>query len=386
MKVIHVSSFPEKEIYILLDRNFLINVINETMQELKCKNYFELSLWINKGTKNHFNGGDIKYWLDGKRFDKRTGKIHPKFMPLWLAFKLLKVCKISLHELDAHTMSYRSGGSGLIVNSPHLPIKITPELESIIIHLFGDGAAGDFTPSYTQKNRDSFNNFITKLINCFGDLEKSIYFTQGKHQVKFPKAITDIIRAYYHIISFHSDKAIIPKKIFGRNKKFKLACLLAFLVDEGGIRDVITAYNKNLVFLSGIRKMAISCGYTCSEINLKTKSGCFSFNISNKDLDKIWKDIDELNKTFPTCNLSFKKPILKQLMRRRQIKNVKNGEVTKQVILDCLGNNINTAISISSSINYSYCAIIHALNRFEKEGIVRKKNKVGKTYYWMTTK
>jgi len=43
--------------------------------------------------------------------------------------------------------------------------------------MFGDGAAGDFTPSYTQKNNESFENFIKKLKNCFGEFQKSIYLS-----------------------------------------------------------------------------------------------------------------------------------------------------------------------------------------------------------------
>ncbi|MCX6750686.1 MAG: hypothetical protein NTZ83_04470, partial [Candidatus Pacearchaeota archaeon] len=201
---IRIKDFPEEKIYVLLNKEFRKNLINTSINKLNCKSYFDLSIWINKKLKTKFNGGDVKYWIAGERLDKRTGKVHSKFMSLSLVFKLIKLNNENIEDLQKNIISYRSGGKGLIINKPILPIKITPELDSIVIHLFGDGAAGNFTPSYTQKKRDSLENFIKKLENCFGKFEKSVYLTQEKHQIKFPKVITDILTKYYSIISYKS--------------------------------------------------------------------------------------------------------------------------------------------------------------------------------------
>ncbi len=72
---ISISNFPRDKIYVLLDKDYRKKLITNSMNKLACKNYFELSLWINKILKTKFNGGDIKHWIEGKRLDKRTGKI-----------------------------------------------------------------------------------------------------------------------------------------------------------------------------------------------------------------------------------------------------------------------------------------------------------------------
>lgn len=382
MEVINVSDFPENKIYILFNKTYRENLIKKAMKKLKYKSYFELSLWLNKILKSKFNGGDIKYWIEGERLDKRTNRIHPKFMPLSLALTLVDLDKEGKESLHKNIIAYRSGGKGLVINKPKLPIKVTPELESIIIHLFGDGAAGDFTPSYTQKNKSAMENFIKKLENCFGDFEKSIYFTQGKYQVKFPKAITDILSKHYLIISYRSHESIIPLKILKReDKKFKLACIIAFIVDEGGIRDVVSLYSTNKKLLGGIRKLILDCNYICSKIQCK-KANSYVFTLSNKNISKFYKNTLQLAREFPTCNLLFKDENLKFIIKRRKRINPKNRKVTERVIFNILKNNRLTALEISKLTNYAYCTIIHNLERLFKEKRIKRIEIKDRTYRW----
>jgi DNA-binding MarR family transcriptional regulator len=381
MKFINIKDFPYNRIYVLLNKESRKKLINNSMNKLNCKNYFELSIWINKKLKTKFNGGDVTYWIAGERLDKRTGKIHPKFMPLSLLFELVKLNKININKLQKDVISYRSGGKGLIINKPILPIKVTPELDSILIHLFGDGAAGDFTPSYTQKNRDSFDNFINKLENCFGKFEKSIYFTQGKHQIKFPKAITDILTKYYSIISYRSYKSEIPKKILERkDKRFKLACIISFIVDEGNIRDVISLYSVNKVLIGGVRQLVLDCSYNCSDIQFNEKANSYLFTLSTKDIEEFYKDNQKLSKEFFTCNLSFKEENIRFIIKRRDKKNPKDSKITEELILDLLKNNKLSAQQISKEMNYAYCTIVHHLSKLEKNKIIKRTKISNKTY------
>ncbi len=381
-ELIAISGFPEDKIYVLLDKDYRKELIESSMNKLKVKSYFELSLWINKNSKAKFNGGDIKYWIEGQRLDERTGKIHPKFIPLWLVLKLVKVCNFNISQLDTRVLSYRSGGKGLIINSPILPIKVTPELDSIIIHLFGDGAAGDFTPSYTQKNKYGVDNFIKKLENCFGEFEQSRYFTQSKHQVKFPKAITDILSKYYSIQSYHTHESKIPPLILSHSKSHKLASILSFIIDEGCIRDVITLYSSNLQLLAGVRNLVLDCNYKCSAIKEYPGRIYYSFNLSNNNLDKIEKDIEQLSKEFLTCGLSFKKKEFDFILKRTKVKNPKDNKITRQLILELLQKQSLSARDISRLLGYAYCTVIHTLEKLFEEKKVARSAKDGKTYKW----
>ena len=382
VEVISVSNFPENKIYVLLDKKYRKELIESAVNTLNLNNYFELSLWINKNSKSKFNGGDIKYWIEGQRLDKRTGKVHPKFMPLWLVLKLIRLCSFNLSQLDVKVLSYRSGGKGLIITSPILPIKITPELDSIVIHLFGDGAAGDFTPSYTQKNKEGVDNFIKKLENCFGKFEQSRYFTQGKHQIKFPKSITDILSEYYSISSYHTFKSKIPNLILNHPRSCKLACIISFIIDEGCIRDVITLYSSNLSLLGGIRNLVLDCGYGCSKIKQYPGRIYYSFNLSNMDFERIESDTEFLSKEFPTCGFSFKRKEFDFILQRKNVKNPKNKEITKQLILELLQKQILSAREISQKLGYAYCTIIHTLENLFEEKKIKRSIKEGKTYKW----
>ncbi len=383
MNIVKIKDFPENKIYILLDKNYRKNLIKKSIKKLRYKTYFELSIWINKKFNVKFNGGDIKYWIKGKRLDKRTGKIHPKFMPLWLALNLLKLNNEKVENLYKNIISYRSGGKGLIIKKPILPIKITPELDSIVIHLFGDGAAGDFTPSYTQKRKEILDNFIKKLENCFGDFEKSIYHTQGKYQIKFPKAITDILSKYYLIKSYRTYEAKIPKKILNRrDKKYKVACITAFIIDEGCIRDVISIFSANKILLSGMRKLILDCRYSCSEIKSYKGANGYSLNLKNKNIEKIYQDIQELSKLFPTCNLSAKESEIKFILHRRSKKNPKNWKVTDKAILSVLKKGKFDAKKISRLTGYTHSTIINHMKKLYKDKIVKRNKIRNKTYIW----
>jgi len=386
MNFINISNFPYDKIYVLLSKGYRRNLINNSIKILKLKNYYGLSKWINNICKTKFNGGDIKYWIDGKKLDNRTGKIHPKFMPLYLVIKLAELNKENIESLHNNLLSYRSGGSGLIISPAILPIKVTPELDSIVTHLFGDGAAGDFTPSYTQKHREAVDNFIKKLENCFGQFEKSIYLTQGKYQVKFPKAITDILSEYYSIVSYKSHESKMPIQILNRkDKKFKLACIISFIVDEGNIRDVISLYSVNKELLSNIRQMSINCDYNCSEIRYNNKANSYLFTLSTKDIERLYQDIQNLSKEFPTCNLSFKDEAIKFIINRRTKKNPKNSSVTKKAVFNALKKGKFSALEISRATGYAYCTIIHCLEQLLKENKVKRNMIENKTYLWEST-
>lgn len=382
-EVIKISNFPRDKIYVLLKKGYRKELIKDSMDLLNCKNYFELSSWINKKLKMKFNGGDVKYWVIGEKFDERTRKIHPKFMSLNIVIELVKLNNKDIEELQKNIISYRSGGKGLRINNPLLPIKVTPELDSIVIHLFGDGAAGDFTPSYTQKNKSAMENFTKKLENCFGNFEKSIYFTQGKYQVKFPKAITDIISKYYGITSYKSYESKIPRKILKRkDNKFKIACIISYILYEGNIRDVISLGSVNKELIYGMRNLVLDCNYKCSNINFDAKSNFYRFSISVKEIERFFNEIKILSDQFPTCNLDFKNEPLKFIIKRRLVKNPKNSKITDQTITKILKNKNLSAIEISKSINYAYCTVLHRLESLLSEGLVTRRKKGNGIYLW----
>ncbi len=385
-KRINLSDFPFYKIYVLIEKKFRILLINNAVKKLNCKNYFDLSLIINKKFKKKFNGGDLKYWVEGEKLDKRTGVTHKKFMPLWLLSFLVGIIDKDINDFQDKIISYRCGGKGLIINEPKLPINVNPELDSIVTHLFADGAAGDYTPSYTQKNKHSFENFIKKLENCFGKFDKSIYFTQGKNQIKFPKAITDILSKYYKISSYSTYEAEIPKEILeAEDLKRKLACIVSFIVDEGYVRDVVVLYSANKKLLFGIRQLVLDCGYICSNLQYNQRARSYLFTLSNKTLGRFYYDVLQLSKKFLTCNLSFKDNSVKFILQVIKNENPRDSKITCSLITSTLKEKELTAKEISRLTSYAYCTILHRLQDMLSKGIVERKRASNKTYLWSLT-
>lgn len=201
---INITDFPSRKIYVLLNKKLRTKLIYLSKIKLKTNKNYDLASYINKqsskyGLNSKLNGGDIFFFQLGKRRDNRTNKIHLKSIPLWIIFELINLSKVPLNEVHNNILAYRSGGRGNLIFQPKLPILIIPEFESIIFHIFGDGHAGEFTPSYYQKNKLNLKQFVTKLKNCFGEFKP--YYNHKKFQVRFPKAITDIFKYYYKIQS-----------------------------------------------------------------------------------------------------------------------------------------------------------------------------------------
>ena len=299
---------------------------------------------------------------------------------MWVILELAKMGGYSIKHLQNNIKSYRSGGSGNIISRPILPIKITPELESIIIHLFCDGQAGDHTPSYYQKNEIGRSIFIQKLKNCFGDFKETV--NPKKLQIRFPKAITDVLTHYYRIESYLSKKAKIPSKILSNsNKSHLLACLTAFIVDEGYIRDIISGCSVNKVFISQMRGVAINCGYLCNPLRFETQAGAYVFSVSNKSLMMLRDDIFNLSKKYPTCDFQFKQDRFSHLCKQSSMKPERNYELVDSNIIKILKRRPRTTSQIATATFYSHGMINQHLRVLHKKEMV-SKNISGRIFNW----
>ena len=369
---IRLYDFPASRIYILLKHDFRNKLIETARISLKLENHYALAQWLNNKSfdynlNNKFNGGDIGRWLVGSNLDNRTNINHLKLMPLWVVLELSKIIKIPSKELHNSIILYRSGGSGGIIKNPKLPINITPELESIIFHIFGDGSAGNFTPSFFQKNEIANKQFISKLKNCFGKFDVN---TNDRFKIRFPKAITDILAHFYNIKSYHSDKIRIPLRIYKSHKLSKLACITAFILDEGTIRDVISISSKNEIFLSNLVELMKSCGYDCKDIKPHKPSNTFYLNMANGSIEKFYQDYSELIKEFPTCGLANKHDKLAYIISRRKNKSTITN--IDEEILNLLEKEKLTTKQISEKLGFANCTILHHLEKlYESKQISR---------------
>jgi len=75
MEFVSIENFPKNKIYILLYKEYLKKLIKNSMNKLNCRNYFELSCWINKKLNTKINGGMLNIGLMEKGLTKEQEKL-----------------------------------------------------------------------------------------------------------------------------------------------------------------------------------------------------------------------------------------------------------------------------------------------------------------------
>lgn len=289
----------------------LISLIKNTRYILKGNNNFAKRFNINPTTLPHYIS------------NKKIKKLPLSFIIKVVQFLDEKVLhfSFSIDELQDKIISYKAhhGKRVKIVSKGErrLPIKVTPEFESIIYHLLGDGHVKEIgSGEYTQLNVKGRNNFLYKLYNVFGhfNITKNS-FENGR--IIIPKAIINILCKYYNLDykSFHWDVSKLPSNIMD-DKKFKIAGLSAFIIDEGHVSDRgIELYSSNKVLLSQIRNLVLDLKLNCSQLTIKKKNGntneSFRFRIRKESSVMLINMVKELKKKYPFCGLAQKEDIIK---------------------------------------------------------------------------
>jgi hypothetical protein len=324
-KLIHIWDFPPTFSIQLEDtfrEAFFDVIITKLGSQQAVANY------INKRAKNYklqrkYLHGHVYAWIRGKKLDR--GEMKNVYIPLWVLKELsifISHCKsvdnVIMRKIESHILSYSIGGKSIPITSPILPVKFTPELVSVIFHFLGDGHVGrkGVTSSYRQMNKDGLNNMLVKLRSCFGEFKYDRKeFQNGK--LVIPKAITTFYVHFFALPSTNTFESYVPHNIKDLPRKFLIAGLLSFIVDEGHIGDVITIYSKNKRLLSDIREMGQKCGYHCNPLYEKYARGkldCYRFGISSRSASLLATDIACLSAKFSSCTLVQKQQKLMKIL------------------------------------------------------------------------
>lgn len=297
------------------------------------------------------------------------------YVRLSILLKLLEILKISKIELERNIRSYKIENGGLKIHHVKLPIKIDTIAAMITSHLMFDGwVESSGRSSYFQKEYKALKTFIQKIEYMVGKVE-----VKNSRKVFYPPTfLVKLLRKFYEIDSFSSDKVKIPGKIKNGTWKDKLAVVVAAIIDEGHIDSYgITVELKNENLLNDLRSILVSLGYHCS--NVTPHKGRKTKIITIYGLSKFHEDIKRLNSFYPLCNLAHKQPLFINHLRRikRNWWRRKRG-VTKINIIKLLSKSPMKTLDLSFKLNIDRKRTLRHLNWFKKMGIVSKVNK-----YWL---
>ena len=381
---IHVWDFPPTETYLRINDKYRTPLIRDFIDSFRS--WKAAISFLNKqgrlyGLEKRYSVGALSHWRMGvEKTRKRTRNI-----PLWVALEISKVLSNNIskdnevmQEIERKLEYCNSRGRGIPVKM-RFPLFLTPELVSVIFHLYGDGCVGDRgqTSHYRQKNEVGLANFLSKLRNCFGNFSVS-KITLKDSKVIIPKVIIEFYKYYFGLAKHYLGTTRIPEEIKALPKSFLVAGLTAFIVDEGHIGDTIEIYSSNKELLEDIKEIILSLGYCCYGPRKKSKNTPKDFRIyiSVKDALKFNADINAITNEFQTCGLAHKSEKLSDIVRRKiRLWKTKDYGVTKNEIVNILTKQNQTVTDLCREINIAPSSLREHLRALENQGFIHRIGK-----------
>lgn len=397
---IHFWELPPTKIGLALNKSIRNWLIDKAIRTAGSQQ--KLTVLLNKNSKLHgkqskYNHGMIYLWKYG--FEHRKNAVKNRHVPLWVLLEIVKIIspdktnqKILLTKIEKEIKYYKCNWGGTYcIKKPKLPIVITPELTSVVFNFCGDGHLSfrkHVAHSYRQINLVGLKRVYEKLRNCFGNFELcQNSFKSGKLEI--PRVIGELYKHIFGLGSCRWDEARIPENIKNLPNEFLLAGLVAFIIDEGSIGEVIQIYSKNPRLLSDIQEITQKLGYSCLPIRPKYHNkalDCYRFSISPKSYLKINEDIKELVKKFPTCDFAHKKNLFEFQVNRvkRGGKKRKDGLGLTQII-DALKQNSATTDELVMKIGIGKSSLRELLAKLEAQGSIRRAGWQNRRLIWALT-
>lgn len=390
---IHIWEFPPTKTFIRLDDKFRKKLFRQLaeigltyMADILNKNSTKY------GIKRKYSCSNFYSWERGLKRDR--GKIKNANIPLWVLIEISKFLSNSeekdnaiMQKIENHITMITGKGKSTPITKPKIPLRLTPELVSIVFHLCGDGHVeeGIGVSHYTQTDKSVLQNFSRKLKNVFGEFK----ITKVEYKILIPRVITDFLKHYFKISKFGWNAARIPVKIKNLPREFLVAGLAAFIVDEGHIGENIEIYSGNFNLLKDIEEIVLKLGYKSWGIKEKYRYGklnSYRLNLPQESSQLLYEDIKELAKEFPTCGLVGKLKNLKWMVKRtkRKWRRRKIG-VTKKLIIDLLKKKEYSTTELAAKLNIKPSSTREHLRQLEKRKLV-KKTKRGRKFLWKVVK
>ncbi|MBI2971062.1 MAG: hypothetical protein HYY37_01435 [Candidatus Aenigmarchaeota archaeon] len=303
--------------------------------------------------------------------------------PLSILTEICRLCDINLEEMQSEVIELKShvygkGNTGNVKSKsiyPRFPIKLTPELSSIIAHLFCDGSLsiekrGYFHLHYYNTDRNLLDEFKKNARKTFGNL--AIYESKNKGVgfVALPTPVGIILSIA--VKDFNSRTCEIPE--FIRNSEdldVKKAFIRAFADDEGSVlfnppvRQIeLSCSNRNL--LSGLKEMINELEIRSDEIKHKNQRGFdfYYFYIRGYTNLKLFKE----KIGFTHSSKGFK---LNALLTSKQRISYGRKE-SKELVLNALKEGKNRK-EISIKLNRSLNTIDYHIHLLKKSGAIKEK-------------
>lgn len=279
------------------------------------------------GTKRKIHAALSQYYdIPWASFRLRMKRGYRYFVDLEIFYHLCKLLDIPLNEFQANILSYKTRKGWNCIEQPKLPIEITPVFDMLVAHNIGDGTVINCGGNrklyfgYRQFDHHYRNLYLRKIEAVFGKVRYRSAYPYSEHTTRIysPIVCSELMFKLYGLTatSFKSEIARIPKEIFTKDWRHKLAFLIGIIIDEGNIDSCLIAISmKNEPIITDLQRICNDLGYRTT-MRKKGTLGMYCLYILSKSLPKFYSDYELLISEYPEVDLGKKGAKILEFLNR----------------------------------------------------------------------
>ncbi len=353
---------------IKLNTSFLNKVNKIILAKFKTKRIFHDKFFSSKIPFSTFR--DLLKLSHSKKY----------FVPLEIYIKIANALEINLEELQTNIISYKTANGSNSIESPSLPIIITPVFHMLFAHNIGDGTVINSKKGrlpyfgYRQFNEFYRLSYVKRAEFVFGKIKYYDNYTIKSTRVYLPAVISSLFFKFYDlkVEDFLSERARLPNQILNADKDSKLAVIIGFIIDEGYIDSTqITIGLKNHLLVKDLQAICLDLGYKTTLTNGKGEYVDYSYlHILREGMKKLYLDYSDINKRYPVIDLGIKGERIRasfEIYTRKIMRTVGNQEV----IFDVLSNECLSVNQLALRINMTRQGIRYHIHKLLNENKIR---------------
>ncbi|KHO47417.1 MAG: hypothetical protein QT00_C0002G0069 [archaeon GW2011_AR5] len=357
---INITDLPSERFFVKLNKEFAYKINNSvTMKYGSIRKLAKvMNLW----------SGSLCSWRKNSNY------------PLKILSEICRLCEIDLNKeqqniIELKSCFYKNRNFGNAKSKPiypKFPITLTPELSSVIAHLFCDGCVsteknGYLHVHYYNKDRGLLEIFKEHTRKVFGDFEIYQSKNKGVDFVTLPSPVGVILKTV--VPDFNGKTCRIPDFIKNSNDtEIKRTFVKAFADDEGSVKFKppyrhieLSCSNENMLF--DLRKMIEEFGIRCGTVCYKNHNGFdfYYFYVRGyENLKKFKESIDFIHKE--------KANKLESILNSKQIPHYGQVE-SKELVINLLKSG-RKRTEIAKELNRNISTIDYHIRILRQKGVI----------------
>ena len=264
------------------------------------------------------------------------------------------------------------------IKNVHFPIRCDPIFASLFINLLGDGGLHkrNGTGCFHYGESESYQLIQEKISHILGETP----YQKGEF---VPRVLVFLMMKYFNTKNIATKQSIFPRKLLNTDKFTKLACLTAFINDEGTpTTTFIQIYSSNYNLLTGVRDLSQSLGYKVSKISRKKDDGTYLFRINS--VNNFFDDYKKLIKKYPEARLISRKERILRILDLIPSRPKRSRKETFDLIIENLKNRERNIYDLCEVTQMTQSGVHKYLKELITSKKIKRKPSDSKTRYIYT--